>query len=159
MDIRWQRRQAGFSLLEVLVAAAVLGVGLAGLAALLLKSIAGTASSLSRSSAALHVESMTELIRINPLGVPVLESAPPVNAPVCDASSACNPEDFARHSLWHWQQGVAGDLPGGSTEICMADAADESLNCSVPVAIVRWTAYLHSGDLIEPSQVVLRLPL
>ena len=153
----------GFSLIEVLVAAAVLGVGLAGLAALLLNGIASTASSLSRSSAALHAESMTELARISPLGASEFIKAVPVSTPACDTTSSCNPAEFARHSLWHWSQRVSQDLPGGSAEICTAagsiETASGTTSCGLPFAVVRWSAPVARGGTTAPNRVFLGLPL
>jgi type IV pilus assembly protein PilV len=154
---------AGFSLIEVLVAAAVLGVGLAGLAALLLNGISSTASSLSRSSAALHTESMTELARISPLGASEFIKAVPVSPPACDTTRSCSPAEFARHSLWHWQQRVLQDLPGGSAEICVAggsiETASGTANCELPLAVVRWSSPMASGKTVVPNRVFLGLPL
>ena len=153
---------AGFSLIEVMVAAAVLGIGLAGLAALLFSSIIGTSSSLSRSSAALHAESMAELVRINPLGSATLDNAVPGAAPVCDTTNSCSPAEFTQHSVWHWKNRVLTDLPDGTADICVVGESIESplglRYCPQSAAVVRWTDGADGGSSKPENQVFSGLP-
>jgi type IV pilus modification protein PilV len=59
-------RQSGVTLIEVLVALLVLGIGLLAVAALQATSIRGTYSSMERSMALIQVENFIELVRSNP---------------------------------------------------------------------------------------------
>jgi len=60
---------SGFSLIEVLVASTVFSLGLAGLAALLLVNITGSADARRESFAAMAAASLAEQIRLNPVAL------------------------------------------------------------------------------------------
>jgi len=82
-----RRASRGFTLLETLVALAVLSVGLLGAAALLLDSLRGHAAALRRVAASNLVRDMADRIRANPRGG--AHYAEPASATASAAVSAC----------------------------------------------------------------------
>ena len=63
---------AGFSLLEVMIAAAIVAVGLAGVSALSLRSVIDTTGARDQTIAALAAAELDALIRMAPAGRAVL---------------------------------------------------------------------------------------
>jgi type IV pilus assembly protein PilV len=113
------RTQSGFSLLEVLVAGAILAVGLAGIAALLLRSIAATQWAESRTTASFLADSLAAWMRVSPDQEATFAGTPPApEGPRCMAPGSCPPGQFARDALAWWQADVAASLPGGSGLVC-----------------------------------------
>ena len=111
--------QKGFSLLEVLISGAIMSTGLAGLAALLLSSVSGTAQAGHRTAATMLATGMVSQIQITPAAEQTfLQSPPPVIVP-CDATHACTAQQFSAFNLKSWQLEVALRLPGGHGIVCM----------------------------------------
>ena len=125
--------QQGFSLLEVLIAGAIMGSGLAGLAALLLTSVSGTAQSSNRTSASFLAESMAVQIGISPASEQVFLQSPPKAILHCDAKNTCSAAQFSAANLKLWQIELADRLPAGSGTICRDstpfDGSTENTQC------------------------------
>ncbi|NOY15580.1 MAG: type IV pilus modification protein PilV [Gammaproteobacteria bacterium] len=124
----------GTSLLEVLIAAVILGIGLLGISALQLTSLQGAGNAEYRGRASDFASSLTERMRANKPGSdsylssalpvdnsdycrtqpPVICSMNPVNIDVADIS-ICTPEQLAAYDLWEIRcsNGVRNSLPGG----------------------------------------------
>ena len=85
-------KNSGFSLIEVLVAATVFSLGLAGLAALLLVNIIGSADARRESFAAVAAASLAEQIRLNPVAVNQYLSPPESISMICMGGDNCSPE-------------------------------------------------------------------
>ena len=125
---RARRRQAGFSLVEVLVAMFVVAMGILALAGLLQASTRYSKMSELRSTATLLANDMADRIRANavgsglgPLGYDLTDPAfpsprPPAHAP-CTADAACNQGDLAKADLTEWTARVRATLPKGSAWI------------------------------------------
>ncbi len=116
---RISRSQRGFSLLEVLVAGAIMSSGLAGLAALLLSSVSGTAQSGYRTTATMLADSMVSMQEISPAARDTFLRTPPIVIASCDENSSCSTFQFAESNLKIWQLQVAKRLPHGQGLVCM----------------------------------------
>jgi type IV pilus assembly protein PilV len=112
--VRLTARAGGFTLVEALIALAVLSVGLLGSAVLLLESLRAQADTLRRVVAANVLLDMAERIRANPAAGPLYgtASAQP-GAPAC-AASGCDIAQLAAADLSHFAQGARATLPGVS---------------------------------------------
>ena len=110
--------QSGFSLLEVMVSGAILSSGLAGLAALLLASVSGTAQSGYRTTASLLADSMAAQIEITPASGEIFLLEPPSITLNCQADSGCTSAQFAASGLRAWLIEIPLRLPGGEGIIC-----------------------------------------
>jgi len=156
MNRHVRKHGSGFSLVEVMVATAVLGVGLAGLAALLLGSISGTASARSRTSAALMAESMAELVAISPGGSSAFFSAIPASQENCFGDSECTPTMFAAGNLVLWAAEVHRALPAATSILC-GPADDIDCEGRSNLVSLSWPAVQADAAAPDVSTLTLRL--
>src|ERR1700761_644698 len=125
---RARSAQAGFSLVEVLVAMFVVAMGILALAGLLQASTRYSKRSELRSTATLLANDIADRIRANPMGAQVGADgydlvdkafpsplAPPHAA--CTSDTPCGPVDLAKVDLADWTARVHATLPKGSTWI------------------------------------------
>lgn len=124
-------RVGGFSLIEVLVSAVVMSSGLAGLAALLMTALSGTASAADRAAAAMLADAMVAQLRISPTVSDVFLQPAPASPPDCSAAGACSAEQFAGAALGAWQQTVMAQLPAGRGLVCL-DGTPEDGSAAAP---------------------------
>lgn len=105
-------------MIEVLVALAILSVGLLGTAALQIQSKRANLGSVERTLASMLVNDMFERMRSNPEMFGAyranLDSSQQVGmtggtepTPDC-RSNACSPAELARHDVWEWEQLLLG---------------------------------------------------
>ena len=111
----------GFSLIEVLVSAAIMASGLAGLAALLLSALTGTARAADHTAAAMLADAMLARVQLSPTVPDSFIAAGPASGLDCTAAQACSAAQFAAAGLGAWQQAVARELPGGQGQVCLDD--------------------------------------
>jgi len=116
---RWPRSEnAGFSLLEVLIATTVFALGLAGFAALLLTSIAGSAQARREGIAAMAAASLAEQIRLNPQAVDRYLYPPDDISRICNGESLCTPEQQADYDFRLWQIDLADRIVNARGLVC-----------------------------------------
>jgi len=142
--------QKGFSLLEVLISGAIMSTGLAGLAALLLSSVSGTAQAGHRTVATMLAAGLVSQIRITPAAEQTFLQSPPLVIVPCDATHACSAQQFSAFNLKTWQLEVALRLPGGLGVVCMDgspfDGSADNVDCDggdLLVVKVFWRAGAH----------------
>lgn len=116
------RRDAGFSLLEVLVALLVFSIGLIGLAGLMVLSVRTNHSSYLRSQAVFLAENIADRMRANVIGVwqgnyDASKYPVTVTALACDAAAACAPKDVADRDKDAWGKMLTQLLPSGAASI------------------------------------------
>ena len=115
--IQRQRKQNGFTLLEVLIALLVLSIGLLGLAALQTVGLRSSTMANQRTLAAQRAYDMSELMRANPVGVDAqlyvqaASNTVPTSFTNC-ATSACTTTQLAAYDLGIWLGDVVS-LTGG----------------------------------------------
>jgi type IV pilus assembly protein PilV len=122
-------RNAGVTLLEVLVSLLVLSFGLLGVAGLQAVTASYKVNSWARNSAALLLSDFAERVRANPeaakpvAGVGLYEVKTPwsstaeVPSLVSDENcldKLCGPKQRAAYDLWAWRKRVRGEMPQGS---------------------------------------------
>jgi type IV pilus assembly protein PilV len=98
------------TLLEVLVALTVVSIGLLGVAALNVKSLAANRTALQRARAVLLVADMADRIRANRLPDDAYDCGG-----ICQPGSGGNP--VAIHDIADWTAAVAAGMPAGQAEI------------------------------------------
>ncbi|MCG8488062.1 MAG: type IV pilus modification protein PilV [Chromatiales bacterium] len=126
------------TLIEVLVAAVVIGIGLMGVAALQVAALQGSSNAQYRSKATDIISNLSDRIRANPDGIVDYVSA--AGGANCDAStpldicamapdanttagvSACSPTQLAAYDLWEVRCDLEEDLPGGDLAVSCAGA-------------------------------------
>ena len=118
------KTNAGFTLIEVLIAMVVLAVGLLGLAALQTTSLKNNQSAYFRSQATQLAYDITDRMRTNKLGVAAgnynLGSA---GARDC-ALNTCTTAQMAAYDIAEWNAALAAQLPSGEGVVCLDNTPD-----------------------------------
>ncbi len=119
------KTNAGFTLIEVLIAMVVLAVGLLGLAAVQTTSLKNNQSAYFRSQATQLAYDMTDRMRSNKLGVAAgnynLGSA---GAKDCELNT-CTPAEMAGDDITKWNAALLA-LPSGEGVVCLDSSPDLS---------------------------------
>jgi Tfp pilus assembly protein PilV len=97
---------------------AVMAVGLSGLAAMLIRTVSGTALSSQQTAASWLAESLAAQLQLSPQALPALTRAGPAGRD-CRSPGACTPREFALANYAAWQADVAAALPGGTGLVCL----------------------------------------
>ena len=120
------RAQAGFTLIEALVAVVVLGIGLSGMAGLQILSFRSGQQAYQRTQASLLAYDIVDRMRAN---VPAVLAGDydtgfgdNVSAlELCFGITAdCTPAEFADHDRRMWRRALNTSLPGGSGAVATA---------------------------------------
>ena len=149
-----RNRNAGFSLIEVMVSLLITGVGLLGLAKLESLSIASTDVSGTRSTAALQASSLAAMMHANraywgggfaaasttvqiTAGAVAISNAAPAAGTVCTVAggAACNYTQMAAYDLNNWATQMRTLLPGYLTTITCSTTGFP-VSCSI---VITWT--------------------
>lgn len=146
MAFHIKKKCAGFSLLEVLIASSVFSIGLAGLAALLLASISGSAAARRMGIASMAASSLAEQIHLNPMALNRYLNPPDTLSLLCTGADQCSPEQQADYDFKRWQLDLADNIPGVRSLVCHdatpidGDHSNSQCDGSAPVAIkIFWT--------------------
>jgi len=142
MDSPHPRRDAGFALTEVLVAAALLAVGLLGHAALLVSALQTERDAAYRATAATLAASMAERIRSNSRAGAAYaldpEMAASLPSPPCELSTPVDAVTRAACDLAEWQADVTNALPGADVSLTATSVA--GTDALLYTLAIRWTA-------------------
>ena len=147
---------AGFTLLEVLIALCVLAAGMLGVGMMLLESIRASRSALHRGAAVALAADLGERIRANraagsayALGLGAVAGTP---ASRCAIGDACDPLEVAERDLYQWQQAVLAALPAAVTRVQVAPIS--GLPASTFAITVRWAqpGDAHAATLVLTVQ-------
>ena len=121
-------REAGFSLVEVLVAMIVVSMGILALAALLQAATRYSKMGELRATATLLASDIADRIRANPIGgeagtggydfTDMDAASPPVPLPApCSSEAPCGPSELAQLDLADWSARLHATLPQGAARI------------------------------------------
>ncbi|MGA9572825.1 MAG: type IV pilus modification protein PilV [Lysobacterales bacterium] len=120
-------RSCGFSLLEVLIAATVFSLGLAGFAALLLTSSIGSTQARREGIAAVASASLAEQIRLNPLALDRYLDPPENISRICSGDSPCTPEQQADYDFRLWQIDLADRIRNARGLVCRDETPEDGV--------------------------------
>lgn len=153
-------KQAGFTLLEVLVAIVVLSLGLLGLAGLQAASLRNNQAAYYRGIATQQTYDMADRIRANLAGVRAFNYnniAPGVPAadPGCfTLVGGCTAATMALTDSFQWNTVNAALLPGGSGTVVCADGP-AAAGCTAATGnwlfniTVSWTERTQAGNVVQ----------
>ncbi|HEX9706476.1 MAG TPA: type IV pilus modification protein PilV [Steroidobacteraceae bacterium] len=132
--------QAGFTMVEVLVALVVLAIGLLGIAALLLKSLQSGRTAVYRTQAVNLAADLADRIRMNrtaQAAYGTLFADAEVAIAACDTTGGCSDADLAATDLSRWKATIGQFLPNGQGQVVVTApvGAGEPANY---VVTVRW---------------------
>jgi type IV pilus assembly protein PilV len=169
----WQ--QAGFSLVEVMVALLVISIGMLGIAKMQALALSSTGTAKMRSLASIEAASLASTIHAdrsywayitNTLTVTVssagavastqdatLNSTAAARPAPCTAvppATPCTAANIAAQDLGEWADGIIGILPpnSSSTITCRAPSATLTVECSIAIT---WTENVVSSDIGQSS--------
>lgn len=132
------KKQAGFTLIEVLVAVVVLALGLIGLAALQTTGLANNQSAYNRSQASQLAYDMADRIRSNSDSAPnyvtatangVIRSCPNGTTNPCTACTTtgteCNSATMVTKDVFEWTNALSATLPSGVGQVSRENPAED----------------------------------
>jgi type IV pilus assembly protein PilV len=146
-----QRRQAGFTMVETLVALVVLAIGLLGIAALYLDSLRAGRTAIYRTQAVNLAADLADRIRTNRSALAGYTidlgddggDVGPVGA--CLTTAGCSPADMAGTDLQAWKTRLAQLLPDGDGSVAVvAGAGGEPSSYTI---VVQWTEVGEAAPL------------
>jgi type IV pilus assembly protein PilV len=120
---------AGFTLIEVLIAVLVLGIGLLGVAGLQSVALSMNQGSYVRTQATVLARDISDRMRTNrqaatDAAYDMSGGASASEQTACETTSGCNPSALAGHDLYRWNQSVAATLPNGEAHVCIDSTPD-----------------------------------
>lgn len=136
-----RKKTGGFTLLEALVALVVLSVGMLGIAALFVDSVARGRTALARTKAVVMAADMADRIRANSIAGAAYGGAAANNNCTDGATSGavlCTPVQMAAHDLLLWQSSIADPrvgLPDGTGTV----VHDASTSPDTYIITITWT--------------------
>jgi len=129
-----RRTARGFTLIEVLVAAVILAIGLLGVAGLQAMSLRNNQSAFHRSVASALAYELADHMRTNVTGANAGFFAPgsaQIHA-ACSATTGCSVQQAAQNSLAEWTAALAANLPMGSGFVCIDSTPDDGTGTGDP---------------------------
>ena len=163
------RVESGFTLIEALVTAFILAVGIMGIVSLLSLSKVSQHESIQRTRAVVLADDILERIRRNPAGMSVYDmglSAPlgggsigAEPAPNCQ-SAICTPTELATHDLWAWERLLDGTsaivTDSGAPAVgvrnvraCVDFTADGGRqNTGIVDVVIQWQGLKETADAV-----------
>ena len=151
-------KQRGVSLLEVLVTIVVLGIGMAGVANMILTGVRGTHAAQTRSQATILADKLADTMRANLVAYESSEFAadPESTESNCSGGSECEADIQAQFDVARWKTLALAALPAGQATICMDSSPDDgqpgALACDgngYNTVKVFWRDNRHGGELAE----------
>jgi type IV pilus assembly protein PilV len=133
------RKPAGFSIVEVLVALVVLGVGMLGIASLYITTLRSSGSAISRMQAVNLASDLGDRIRANraagtAYALSEIGELDDESDACLGADKNCSPADMAAYDLNLWQRQVVGTLPSAQATVVV----DTSTNPRTYTITVSW---------------------
>ena len=104
------RKQAGFNLIEVMVALVIFSIGLLGLAGLQQVGLTQNTTAMQRTQAMSHAYDILDRMRNNKSVD--YSSISPASSPNC-VTSSCNTAQIASYDIYEWNLALADALPNG----------------------------------------------
>ncbi|MBL8201715.1 MAG: type IV pilus modification protein PilV [Chromatiales bacterium] len=130
-----RRGQAGFTLVEVLVALVVMSVGMLGIAALYLEGLRAGRTALYRTTAITLAADMADRIRANRnAGLAYAGTGPGADGGCVNGAADCTAEELAADDWLDWSTRLATQLPEGAAGEIIVDAAAPVATYTITVA-------------------------
>jgi len=164
------RKQAGFTLVEVLIAVLVLSVGLLGLAALQTIGTRVNHSAHLRSVATQLGYDMFDRMRANQDGFQKgFYNLPSASSSGCFSGTACTSEQVAKEDVFEWNAYLDDQLPEGEGVVCVDSTPEDGADASSPSCDGSGSSYAvkiwwvdefdsGSGDVVTKRFVISGAP-
>jgi type IV pilus assembly protein PilV len=128
------KKQAGFTLIEVLVSSLILSIGLVGVAGLQALSLKNNQSAYMRSQATALAYDLADRMRSNVAGANAGFYVP-ANAATratCTTTAGCSSQQMAQNDLSEWLGALATNLPMGSGFVCIDSTPNDGAGVANP---------------------------
>lgn len=127
-------RQSGFTLVEVLVAALLLSIGLVGLAGLQAASLVNNQSSFMRSQVTILAYDLADRMRANIVAsnANAYDPANPATVATCKSTVGCTPLQLAQNDLAEWNAAITTYLPMGQGWVCIDSTPNDGATAANP---------------------------
>ena len=116
------RRQSGFSLVEVLITLVIMSVGMLGIAGLYVQSMQAGRTAMFRHHAVTLAGDVADRIRANPRAAAAYTDANGANNNCVLGGTDCNPAQMASNDIFLWKAQAAETLPSGDVTIVLDNA-------------------------------------
>lgn len=128
------KRQGGVSLIEVLVSALVVSIGLVGVAGLQVASLKNNQSALMRSQATALAYDLADRMRSNRAGAGSGFYDPDAAAlkSGCVSTAGCTAQELAQNDLAQWKAALAANLPAGQGFVCIDSTPNDGASAASP---------------------------
>jgi type IV pilus assembly protein PilV len=129
-----KHRQAGVSLIEVLVSALIVSIGLVGVAGLQVASLKNNNAALMRSQATALAYDLADRMRSNRAGAGSGFYDPDAAALTsgCGSTTGCTTQQLAQHDLAQWNAALATHLPAGQGFVCIDSTPNDGASAASP---------------------------
>ena len=113
------RKQSGYMMVEVMVSAVIVIIGVMGIARLQYTSKTANTQAIERSTASSLSDNLIERIRQNPAGIDTyfptdavvtIAGSGTATSTVCSTSVICTADQIADYDIWEWRQSLSGAL-------------------------------------------------
>ena len=164
-----RQRQAGVSLIEILVSTLILAIGLVGVAVMQALALHNNQEAQMRSHASSLAYDLADRMRNNVAAANAGQYDPATASAssTCYTPSGCAMGDMARDDLQRWLTNVAATLPMGEGFVCIDSTPDDGTDASNPqcdgngtlFAIKVWWDNDHDGQISVAAPNVERLTI
>lgn len=162
------KKQAGFNLIEALLAFLILSIGLLGVAGLQTTAVKASQTAMLKSVAITKVSEIIERIRANSAAPITAYELPRGTVGIdkgCDTRSAsilaaqCSPADLASNDLYLWEKSLTnGGLPDNSDPASATDASIEIDAVAVPPIATITVYWTERGENMSYFSKIQQIP-
>lgn len=162
-------RQAGVSLIEVLVSTLILAIGLVGVAGMQALALHNNQEAQMRSHASALAYDLADRMRNNvaAANAGLYDPSTASASSTCYTSSGCAMGDMARDDMQRWLTNVAATLPMGDGFVCVDSTPNDGADSSNPqcdgngtlFAVKVWWDNDHDGQISVTAPNVERLTI
>jgi len=164
-----RRRQAGVSLIEVLVSTLILAIGLVGVAGMQALALHNNQEAQMRSHASALAYDLADRMRNNvaAANAGLYDPSTASTSSTCYTPSGCAMGDMARDDMQRWLTNVAATLPMGEGFVCVDSTPDDGAGAGNPqcdgngtlFAVKVWWDNDHDGQISVTPPNVERLTI
>jgi len=149
MNKKLNQRQAGFSLVEVLITLVIMSVGMLGIAGLYVQSMQAGRTSMFRHHAVTLAGDVADRIRANPTADLAYAVTVGVDNGCVMGGVDCSPAQMAANDILLWKDQAANTLPGG--DVLIVHTAEAGLVPANYQITVSWT---EPGEVPDPNYTI-----
>ena len=129
-----RKRQAGVTLIEVLVSALIVAIGLVGVAGLQVVSLKNNQAALMRSQATALAYDLADRMRSNVGGATAgfYDASTAELTAGCVSTSGCSIQELSENDMAEWLAALAANLPMGEGVVCIDSTPNDGTRAATP---------------------------